>query len=245
MLSMPAGLPAPMIRGYRATSIEVLEQSPTDDGKFRSRPRAKNAPTTVGVMMACNAEQEILFRSFHDFALHQGGDAFLMRLKSGGQMRAMAVQRFGPPPAYDYESLAPNGVLVSFRVIVHQDFGSVLWCDIVDTDAFYFGHDGREIELGTLTGFKISRAYLFGRTGFTPSGSLTVGWGSDIDALIETAVAPSTGNMSTVVVGDGDAGISLGVGQASEKTVIARITTATAPSAGDCCLVLPYEPYSV
>lgn len=238
MLTWPSALPAPLWDPYSVSSVDVVERTPTDDGKFRSRPRAKKAPYIVEMAVALNAEQEILARSFHEYALHQGTDSFLMRLRSGGVMRAMTVQMTGRPT---YSPLGPNAVRMAFGVIVHSDFGAVVWGEIGPEDGYYPLHLEDRKELGTLTGFTISRVYLFGREAFNGgTDTITIGWTDDTDSLVEVTAMPAAGSFSTVVAASSNSGIGLDVTQAGTKTILARYACDAAPTTGSLCIIIPF-----
>lgn len=238
MLTWPSPLPAPLWDPYTVAPIDVVERTPTDDGKFRSRARAKNAPYIVGLAVALDAEQEDLARSFYDYALHMGTDAFLMRLRSGGQMRAMTVQFTGRPT---YSPLGPNAVRMAFEVIVHRDFGAVVWSEITPADASYVGNVIPAKEIGELSDFTISRVYIFGREAFNGGSDVyQVGWTSDADALVESTSMPAAGAFSSITSASGNAGIGLGVAQTGTKTLFFKYVCTAEPTTGDLCVVVPY-----
>jgi hypothetical protein len=235
MLTWPSALPAPLWTPYAVQPISVVERTSTDDGKFRVRPRAKKAPYVVNLAVALDATQEVLARAFHEYALHQGSDAFLMRLRTGGAMRAMQVQ-FTTEPSY--EPMGIDHVRMTFSVLVHSDFGAVIWKDVVPADFGYTGHTVAAQAIGDLTDFKVSRVYLFGREAFNGgTDRIQIGWAADVDALVESTAPPATGAMTTIT----SSGISLGVNQSGTKTVTVKCTASAAPTTGDLCIVIPFE----
>ncbi len=242
MFTWPATLPAPLWDGYSTTQVDVVERTPTDDGKFRSRPRAKRAPTLVDLAVVLDAEQETLAHSFHDYVLHMGTDSFLMRLRSGGQMRAMTVQFVNVPV---FSQLGPNRVRMGMRLIVHSDFGAVLWCDTDLSKGIWTAHVGADIALGTLDDFKVSRVYVFGREAFNGGDDkFILGWSGDTDALVELTAFPAADAILTLTAPSGTSGVSLGVGQTSSRTINFRFQADAEPTTGAAVIVVPYDDYT-
>jgi hypothetical protein len=249
MLTWPSSLPDPDSKSFRLTITDTTQRTPMGKGYVRTRQTSKNAPVNIECSWTLTGEQKELLFAFYRMGLHEGADSFLWPCPYGAGYALQQVL-FTEPPDFTYAD--PKEWVAKGKMVVQNDFGPVLWVDVLHTpadgDSVEVSDKNVAISLGSLTGFTPTRVDVFIRNApnSVTSDVLRVGYtsGADQDKLVDDVSL--TGDSHLIITpGSAGAGTLMGTHQAGTKELVVKWVSTTSgityPNKCDLSVVVRYE----